>query len=175
MSSGIEIVSSDILNPVGKGNKGIINICNTWGRWGKGILNRISDKWPAPELMYRSWYERERKNKRKSKKPFVLGKIQVINVENEPDVCIINMIAQKGTKYLKINDSISIEPLRYDALNECFAQASDFCQKNRFSIHISMESIEMSSGDYIIIEHLLKRHFSDNGIKVYLYENSEEE
>ena len=80
--SEINYIQGDATQPIGKGNKIIVHICNDIGGWGKGFVMAISKRWKEPEKQYRNWF--------KTKDGFELGNVQF--VETESELIIANLI-----------------------------------------------------------------------------------
>ncbi len=83
----ITYLKGDATNPQVGENKIIAHICNDIGGWGKGFLLAISKRWKEPENEYRKGF--------KNDENFHLGKIQMVQVENNLWIC--HMIAQHRT------------------------------------------------------------------------------
>jgi O-acetyl-ADP-ribose deacetylase (regulator of RNase III) len=116
----ITYLKGDATNPQTEGNKIITHICNDIGGWGKGFVLAISNRWKNPENEYRKWFQNEEN--------FILGEIQIVQVEEDIFVC--NMIGQHKT----ITNSKGILPIRYEAVEKCLEKLADEALKLKASI-----------------------------------------
>src|SRR4051794_40900087 len=103
----IKVVRGDATCPQGKGNKIVMHVCNTLGKWGNGFVMAVSDRWPETREKYLMWF--------KEGSQFALGGVQFIQVK--PDIYVANMVAQKGIK-----TGSGGPPIRYDSLAQCLEQ-----------------------------------------------------
>ena len=101
----IKYIVGDATSPIGDDRKIIFHCCNDIGKWGKGFVLALSDKWPITKTEYKKWYT--------AKKGFKLGAVQFVKVES--DIVVCNMIGQHG-----IRKQGKVPPIRYSALGKCF-------------------------------------------------------
>ena len=131
----INYLIGDATQPQGDGNKFIVHIKNNIGVWGAGFVMALSRRWPEPEREYRKL----------TKEQLTLGTIQLVKVE--PDIHVINMIAQEGIR--SINDIVP--PIRYNALKECLERATLVVMLYNGSIHMPRIGAGLAGGDWNII------------------------
>lgn len=67
-------VTGDATQPQAAGRRIIVHVCNDVGKWGRGFVLALSQRWPEPEKRYRSWAEGE------DSTPFELGAVQFVPV-----------------------------------------------------------------------------------------------
>jgi hypothetical protein len=138
----IKYIIGDATHPVGEGQKLICHISNNKGYWKKGFVLAVSKRWKEPEKLYR-----EQVN-------YVLGKIQLIRVE--PDICVVNMIAQHDVKPTKDTNGVIVPPIRYDALKACLITVNDIAVRTGTTIHAPRFGAGLAGGDWNKIEQIIK-------------------
>lgn len=119
---GITYLIGDAAAPVGNGRKAIVHVCNDEGLWLTGFANAISERWESPELKYEQWAKR--------RPTLPLGGLQYVPVE--PDITVINMIAQHKRRV----DPNSPPAIRYDILRKCLGIVAGFALGAQASIHM---------------------------------------
>lgn len=149
-------LKGDATEPVGTGHRIIAHICNNLGGWGRGFTRSLSKKWVTPEEIYREADELE------------LGDVLAIRVE--PDIEVFNMIAQSGYKC-----QTNPVAIRYRALEKCFKDMLEYIilnwpEKENVSIHMPRIGCGLAGGSWDKIEPIIKKHFSENDIQVYIYD-----
>jgi O-acetyl-ADP-ribose deacetylase (regulator of RNase III) len=145
-----EYIKGDVRYPIGDGIKIIPHICNDIGRWGRGFVLSLSEKWKLPEKIYRS------------ESNYNLGDIKVIKVED--DILIINMIAQH-----KLKSYNNKTPLDYYALECCLYKCQEYANKlnTKVSFHMPKIGAGLGGGDWIKIEKIINYTIKKD---VYIYE-----
>jgi len=149
----IKYVVGDATNPQGEGEKYIIHVSNDIGGWGRGFVLALSKKWKEPEKIYRE------------QKEYVLGKIQMIRVE--PDICVINMIAQHDVKPTKGADNLIIPPIRYDALLACLRTINKIAITTGATIHAPRFGSGLAGGNWDTIEKIINEALPTIDVTVY--------
>ena len=157
----INYVKGSALNPIGnsKSFKYIVHICNNKGGWGKGFVNAISKEWKCPEYAYRELAKNNNND-------IPLGKIQIVRVE--PNVFIVNMIAQNGYKSI-----LNPVPVDYNALEKCLSVLSKHFTTHKSkdiinTVHMPRIGCGLGGGDWNVIEKIIEQAF--NGTEVYVYD-----
>ena len=156
--SAITYVIGDATVPQGIGNKIIVHICNDIGKWGRGFVLALSNKWPQTRENYISW------SKGKYNYPFVLGEVQFVKVE--ADVWVANMIGQHGLH--KPNQTIP--PVRYNAIRLGLQKVKEFAQEKNASIHMPKIGSGLAGGNWDIISEIINEELSNAGYEVTVYE-----
>lgn len=152
----IEYIKGDATSPQGSENKIIVHVCNDIGGWGKGFVMAISKRWKKPETQYREWF--------KSKKEFELGKVQLVQVEE--DLWVANLIGQH-----KINkDENGEAPIRYNAIEEGLKTVSEFAKTNNASIHMPRIGCGLAGGKWEMIEPIILKTLSNKNVEVVVYD-----
>ena len=142
----IHYVIGDATQPIGKGQKIIVHICNDIGRWGKGFVVALSKRWKEPEKVYRNWYTNPENGNLME-----LGKIQPVRVEE--DITVMNMIGQQG-----IYSSKGVPPIRYESVRICLKKVNDFALKmkdQKVSIHMPRIGCGLAGGKWTEIEKII--------------------
>jgi len=157
MSTNIKYILGDATNPLAKGNKIIVHICNTLGKWGKGFVMAVSKKWPKTREEYLNWYN--------SRNNFNLGEVQFTQVS--PVTCVGNMIGQQG-----IGTGSKGPPIRYDAVKKCLQTVAKKALETKASVHMPRIGCGLAGGKWEKIEPIIKETLCDKGIEVYVYDKS---
>lgn len=153
----IKYIQGDATSPIGKGNKVIIHIVNSIGKWGKGFVLSLSAKWKEPEAKYREWY-RDRTNN-----DFDLGAVQFVQVES--NIWVANMVGQYG-----IYGSRDNPPIRYDAVRECLKKVCQFAKEHEATIHAGRFGAGLSGGKWVEIEKIINDELIKKDIGVTIYD-----
>lgn len=148
-------LKGDATLPKTDGNKIIAHICNDIGGWGKGFVVAISKRWKAPEIAYREWH--------KTQTDFVLGNIQVVQVED--DIFVANMLAQRGIGI--INNQ---PPINYEAVESCLSELAKNAQTLQASVHMPRIGCGLAGGKWEIIEPIIQKTLLANDIETFVYD-----
>jgi len=160
------ITKGDATCPQGRGTKIITHIVNDSGKWGKGFVMALSNRWPETRKVYLEWY--------KSKKKFKLGEICVQLINAIPvQYVVVHMVAQRGV----IGNSNPV-PLRYDALEKCLKSVADWVDTyskqtgwlQPFSVHMPKIGCGLAGGKWEKVEPIIQAQLCDRGIPVTVYE-----
>ena len=147
----------DATRPIGDGPKIIVQVCNDAGGWGKGFVVAVSRRWPQPEQRYRAWYRGE------DAQPFALGKVQVVQVEN--DVWVANLIGQQGMGVRN-----GEPPVRYDAIREGLRSVAVKAKELGASVHMPRIGCGLAGGKWEEIEPILEQELELAGLSVTVYD-----
>lgn len=161
----IEYLTGDATEPI-KRPAVILHICNDIGAWGSGFVMALSKKWKQPQESYlRTSY-------------LSLGNIQIVQVE--PELKVINMIAQHGT-----GTHLGVPPIRYMALTNCLEKVKAALSRKDeieetdirgYSIHMPRIGTCRAGGDWKVIETIINEILGYHNIYVYdLPKSSEKE
>lgn len=148
-------VKGDATNPLHEGHKIIAHICNDTGGWGAGFVLCLSKRWSKPQEDYLEWFN--------SKKGFVLGEVQFVNVQN--DISVANMIAQRDIEPIN-----NVPPIRYDALKKCLAKVAKFALQNSSSVHMPRIGCGLAGGEWEKVENIIKQTLLDANVDVFVYD-----
>lgn len=161
-------LQGDATSPQAKGTKLIVHICNTLGKWGRGFVVAVSDRWSGPELAYRKWHhQREPVSNPEPGKiimtsgSFALGETQVVMVEK--GLAVVNMIAQEGTR-----TGSKGPPIRYEALRTCLGHVRGYADSFKASVHMPRIGTGLAGGDWRVIEPIIQEQLQ--GVSVYVYD-----
>lgn len=149
-------VTGDATTPRGSGRKLLAHITNDAGRWGRGFVVALSNKWAAPEASYR---RRARENGGR----LPLGEVQVVPVGN--DLWVANMVAQHGVR----SDGQGRPPIRYEALAQCLRVVAGEARRSDATVHMPRIGSGLAGGDWEIIEGIIRAELCTRGIAVTIY------
>ena len=150
----IKYVTGDATIPVGLGRKAIIHACNDAGSWTKGFVESVSKRWQEPEQQFRSWVRK--------KADFVLGKIQIVEVES--NISVINMLCQHGVGFGRKLDLFALEKCFF-AIVEHYENSAE-----KFTVHMPRICKGMTGSNWPIVENLLNKIMIPAGITVIVYD-----
>lgn len=155
----LHYLEGDATHPNTTGHKLIVHVCNDVGGWGRGFVLAISKRWSRPEHDYRAWYAGT-SSAPVQPPPFALGQIQIVKVE--PDISVVNMIAQHDTKTQN-----GIPPIRYEALRECLTRVASWSLALSASVHMPRIGCGLAGGEWSSVEGLIKETMPNDSVYVY--------
>lgn len=144
----INYVKGDATAPVGSGLRCILHVCNNVGAWGRGFSGAVSKRWKKPEEVFRFF------------SPLPLNDVQIVLVE--PDLYVVNMVAQKG-----LPSATNPQPLQYDVLIRCLDKFASVANLKAASIHVPKIGAGFGGGNWLVIESMLMETFRDREVTVY--------
>jgi len=147
---GVHYVKGDATCPQGSGPKIIVHICNNIGKWGKGFVLAISDRWKEPEQEYRKWYQ----------EGFKLGEVQFVQVDKW--IWVANMIGQSGIK-----TGSSGPPIRYEAVEKCLNKVAEKAMEINASVHMPRIGCGLSGGTWNKIQPIVEESLKGLDVTVY--------
>jgi len=143
------------------------HVCNSYGIFGAGFVVPLVKTFPLVMERYLEWF--------KGKTPygktcysslgfnFALGNVQFVQVQENPVICVANMIAQNlGGK----------RPLRYNMLAKCMDAVGEMAIKSTWEnveIHCPSFGSGLAGGNENFIEELIKDCWLDYNIPVTMY------
>lgn len=136
------------------GTKIVAHICNDVGAWGAGFVQAVSRRWPQPEAAYRAWGHRS------------LGNIQLVRVEQDPNVWVANMVAQHGIG----RNRSGVPPIRYAALERCLRTLTPIADEEGASVHMPRIGCGLAGGSWDQIEPIITRTLVAAGLSVTVYD-----
>jgi len=145
----IRYLTGDVLYPAVPGHKYIVHVCNDVGGWGRGFVKSLSRRWLEPEQHYRA-----------ARKPLELGTNQYVRVE--PDITVVNMVAQRGYK-----SETNPTPLRYGALTLCLHSVNAHIIDTDSTIHMPLIGTGLAGGSWDKISQIINEHVQHD---VYVYQ-----
>lgn len=169
--ANLKYVKGDATDPQRIDDKPAIipHITNDKGKWGRGFVVALSNKWDMPEAQYR-------KAKQMGMR---LGETDFIHVEE--DIVVANMCAQHDTgegflENITENDKwtgLLRRPIRYGYLSKCMSEVAAFCRADGeiwASIHAPRFGSALAGGHWPVIEALILELWIDKGIEVTIYD-----
>ena len=159
-------------NDDGQSYRFIVHCCNDIGAWGAGFVVAISRKWPEPEAAYKEWRKAsvisEHVGTELKIKPFVLGQIQVVEVE--PRLAVVNLIGQRNVGTRNIG-GVRMIPVRYEAIYEGFLRMrEEFDKHEAVSVHMPRMGCGLAGGQWPLIEAQIEAAWDDLDIPVTVYD-----
>lgn len=155
------ISGRDVREPIGEGRKIIGHVCNDLGKMGAGVAKSLLDKW----IMVREDYIKWHKTNDHLGKPFSLGKVQFVSVEN--DIVVANIIGQHG---IGINENGNA-PVRYEALREGCEYIGKACKHFHATAHFPyLMGCDLAGGKWEIVEKILNEELIKKGVEVTVYD-----
>jgi hypothetical protein len=144
----------DCLTPMEEdGDRLILHVCNNKGAWGAGFVMAVSARWPKPEKLYRASFQ--------NGSTLFLGDIQIVQVE--PDVYVVNMVAQDG---FPPQGGISYTSLLWCMEELGFRLAS----YDNPSLHLPRIGCGIGGGMWPPIENILKDIQKEADIPIHVYD-----
>jgi len=148
----IQYVQGDATSPIGTGKRIIAHVVNDRGGWGRGFVVALSGKWTAPEEKYREWFKKQRR--------FKLGEIQIVHVE--PNVSVVNMLAQSGFR------SDGTRPLNLLALEKCLVKLCSYARVDRSTVHMPRIGCGLGGATWAEVSPVIERAMKI--VPVYVYD-----
>jgi O-acetyl-ADP-ribose deacetylase (regulator of RNase III) len=148
----IQYLAGDATQPVGTGNKIIAHVCNDVGKWGKGFVLAISERWRQPRDEFMLLH---------SRRALMLGMVQLVPVSKT--IWVANMVAQRD-----IRARAGVPPIRYDALLECLKQLGFEAHQRNASIHMPRIGCGLAGGKWEQVEPLIADTLP--GTEVFVYD-----
>ena len=134
----LNYVEGDATNPTASGPKILVHLCNDVGRWGKGFVLAVSNRWREPEELFRTSFA--------SGSNSALGDVQFVAVAD--DLVVANLIGQHGTA----RRGTTMPPVRYDAIGKGLQTVRDRAQLVGASVHMPRIGAGLAGGDWQRIE-----------------------
>ncbi|WP_420000238.1 Appr-1-p processing protein [Streptomyces boninensis] len=134
------------------------HVCNDIGRWGKGFVLAISQRWPTPEAAYRAWNGAPRAAR------WPLGAVQLMPVAET--LWVANMIGQHGIRPA----ADGTPPVRYEAIDIALAALHDQALLLRASVHMPRIGAALPGGAWDRIEPLIRANLAYRGVPVTVYD-----
>ena len=144
----ITYIKGDATKPKYSGMKILCHVNNNIGKWGKGFVLAVSNKWPET-----------RKNFLKLGK-WTLGDVQFVHVEN--DIIVANMVAQDG---IGIPNKRRID---YNALKKCFKIVAEYAKTFDCSIHMPRIGCGLGGGKWEDTEDVIDDTMT--GLDIFVYD-----
>lgn len=157
----INYIIGDATKPelqVAKGVKFIVHDVNNIGKWGKGFVLAISNRWSMPEVIYKKWAKENLEDLKES-----LGKIQVVPVELS--IFVINLVSQDG-----IRARGAEPPVRYEAIRKGLQKTNSIMVKFKRrnpTLHMPRLGCSLAGGSWKIVENIIKDEII---FPVYVYD-----
>lgn len=144
----------------------IAHIVNDQGKWGKGFVLSLSQKWPASRAAYLDWAS----GHCLFSPAFVLGEVQFVEVELRAQVVVANMLAQQG---IRNNYKDKKRYVDYDALKKCLSKIARYCLINQLKVQMPRIGTGLAGGDWPQIETLIQSEITSRGVDVLVVDWAE--
>ena len=132
-------VNGDSSQPIHGGHRIIINMCSNSGDWEDNNTNK---RWEKVKTEYKQWFRSQNK--------FIMGEMQVINVQS--DTTVVNMLVLNKNEF----DN--------DALFKCMDKVGELAKDFVSNVHINKGS-NWAPIESMLVDRIIKR-----GINVTIYE-----
>ncbi len=138
----------------------ILNGCNSMGKWGKGFVLPLGNKWPLCKQEYFNWYNSDAMN---------LGDVRFVRVE--PDIIVCNMITERVIYADRHKD---LPPIWYPAIRVGLrtvkeAMVTDVLNGRSPAIHMPRLGAGLAGGDWDKIVAIIENCFMDSDFDIYVY------
>lgn len=182
--TAIRYVKGDATAPAVQGDKVIVQICNDAGKWGRGFVMAVSQRWPIAREVYRLWHagqtnqaisehiafyadHRDGWQAHAVQQSFDLGAVQFVHVQR--DIIVCNMIAQHGI------GQRSGPPIRYGALEKCLTYVVEYLggpdrRGKRPSVHMPRIGCGLAGGKWSEVAPLIEKTLCAADIDVTVYD-----
>lgn len=163
----IHYVKGNATEPQLPGRKVIAHIVNDLGKWGKGFVMAVSEKWPVAREAYIAWARgHEPANMAPvTQDPFCLGGNQ--NVLVADDIVVCSMCAQHGINSFGKTKKDRVD---YAALELCCMRLATAAKPYGATIHLPRIGTGLAGGDWDRIEAILERTLAAAGLRVTVYD-----
>ena len=151
----LRYLTGDATQPVGRGNKIIVHVVNTQGRWGIGFVTAISGRWPQPEEAYQKWFDEQM--------GFELGGVRFAQVER--DIWVANVIGQHG-----MWEKDGVPPIRYAAVWSGLQAVAEKAKELMASVHMPRIGCGLAGGEWTKIEPIIRETLCKLEIAVTVYD-----
>lgn len=168
----ITYIKGDATRPVDTGGPRIIcHVCNDLGKWGRGFVLALRERFPCAAAAYHLWHRGLDLHGAKMTwpKPFELGNISVVpqgSCLEKDRIHVANMIAQHGI----YADRNGVPPIRYEALDSCLQQLCQTAISECASIHMPRIGCGLAGGEWSKVEALIISNLVEHNIDVYVYD-----
>ncbi|HEX8913546.1 MAG TPA: hypothetical protein VF796_14400, partial [Humisphaera sp.] len=131
----IRYIAGEATDPQGDGPKVIAHVCNDLGRWGRGFVVPLGERYPEAKARYFAWHRGSAAGggsvvgTAAEPRPFVLGEVQFVPVAG--DLWVANMIGQH-----KVKPVDGVPPVRYDAIAVALAAVGRFAVERGATVHM---------------------------------------
>ncbi|MDI7494517.1 macro domain-containing protein [Cronobacter dublinensis] len=120
---------------------------NNKGKWGKGFVLSLSNKYPTAKKHYLNSFKENHTSE--------LGAVDFVIVDAKERIFIANMYAQNG---IKKNANDKNQYVCYASLELCLEKLSDFALVNRLSIQMPRIGAGLGGDDWNLIESLIQKN-----------------
>lgn len=145
----IHYLIGDATEPITDKYRIVCHVVNDEGRWGRGFVVAVSQKWPKAETSY------------KAHSPMPLGTTDLVYIDS--NTIIASMCAQHSVYKADINEL----PLRYDALELCLQQIAKIFSGSTWSIHMPRIGCGLARGKWDKVEAIINESLKNMDVYVY--------
>lgn len=148
----LKYLIGDATAPNVPGNKIIAHISNSQGGWGSGFVLAVSKRWKQPEHVYRN-----------NAPNLTLGTVQIVPVE--PEITVVNMIAQEG--FRSTENQVAV---KYIALESCLCLVADLAKATNASVHMPRIGCALGGGSWAVVTQVITDTLLDENVSTYVYD-----
>ncbi|GLS24417.1 macro domain-containing protein [Marinibactrum halimedae] len=153
----IQFLKGDATQPAGDGQQVIVHVCNDLGRWGRGFVLALSQRWAEPEQTYKEAFKTEPKPS--------LGDVQFVSVSDS--ITVANLIGQHGIRSPRNKNAPA--PIRYEAIETGLSTIGSYALKLGASIHMPRIGCGLAGGHWEEIEPIIELTLVNKGVSVFVY------
>jgi len=124
----------------------IVHVCNNMNRFGAGFAKAVAERWPIVKDAYHQWYL----SGFWEGVPFELGEVQTVPVE--PNLSVVNMVAQNG-----VNSTLNSTPIKYWALSQCLTSVAERVRTTGELVVLPRIGCGLAGGNWELVEPILLR------------------
>lgn len=131
----------------------ICHVVNTESKFGSGFAYGVLKKYPNVKNEYHKWcnnftYKCDLRNQ---DIPSILGQVQLIKVQDSPNVYLCQMMSQStpgGNTFFIGGEEVHLRPIRLDSLRECLLRVAAMAKKRNFKIVGPMFASGLAEGKW---------------------------
>lgn len=156
--SKLEYVVGDATRPQANGVKILVHCVNNVGKWGRGFVVAISNRWEEPEAAYRKLFRDLGPNKFRN----LLGQIQLVRVSS--DIVVANLFGQDGV-------GRDPKPIRYEALRKGCEALSRIAKAHPQEVVFCAPRLGcgLAGGDWETVEQILEQTLATD-FRIIIYD-----
>ena len=153
----LEYMIGDATQPIGRGPKIIVHVCNDIGGWGRGFVVALSKRWPEPEQGYREWHRGE------AKSSFALGEVQFVQVGDA--LWVANLIGQRDVRTVG-----GVPPVRYEAIRKGLRRVTEEARRLGASVYMPRIGCGLAGGKWEEVGKIVEDEIANRGVLVTVYD-----
>jgi O-acetyl-ADP-ribose deacetylase (regulator of RNase III) len=150
----MQVLHGNMLEEVTQGV--ILQQVNAQGVMGSGIAKAIRDKWPRVWDEYNAWYLANDLVTRRLGTTWLLGKSQLVEVED--GLFVANIVGQN--QFYRQGEPRGTRFTSYDAIDKALTDLSEVLQGLPVSLHFPLLGSDRGGGHWPIVKEIIKHRLS---------------